>query len=98
MITEALVVALGSSGALFTLAGAVAAWIRRGHPHNVTIRVTGPDGKEITVQTKGPLSAEQMSLLVQHALDRPDASTDSSARPEATISGTALNSEAEDRN
>jgi hypothetical protein len=74
MISE-LVLALGASGAVSSLVGAVVAWLRR-RTSDVTVTVTRPDGAvvEITAQRVRNMNQDELDALIRalaEDIDRP---------------------------
>lgn len=65
---EALVVAVGSGGALSVLATALHAWLSQPRRSDVRIRVRAPDGRVVEIAADR-VSAAQVTALVHQALD-----------------------------
>ncbi|GIF23567.1 hypothetical protein Ate02nite_62970 [Paractinoplanes tereljensis] len=64
-LSDALVVAAGSGGAITALAGAVVSWLRH-RTTDLTLKITGADGTTIEVDGKRirAVDADQLSVMI----------------------------------
>ncbi|MGK8504786.1 effector-associated constant component EACC1 [Nocardia asiatica] len=64
-LSDALIIALGAGGTLTVLARAIPDWLLR--HKNVTIEITGPQGKSVTISATG---VRDPRALIREVLDR----------------------------
>jgi hypothetical protein len=65
-LTDALVVAAGSGGAITAIAGALVSWLRH-RTTDLTIKITRPDGSALEVDGKRVrgVDAEQLNVMIE---------------------------------
>jgi hypothetical protein len=67
-LSEALLVAVGSGGAISVLATSLNGWLSRPRAAKIRIRVTGESGVTVELDAEN-VSGEQAELLIRRALD-----------------------------